>query len=146
MPDSATPYGLESFIADCRQAAAGCPEASSLEKAELIVINTCAIREGAEQKVIGRQGQLARLKIDTRAGFVFLSSRASYELVRKAARVGIPMVATISAPTSLAINIAQQAGIRLLGFCRENGFVEYTVPITESASTLAPAMACGPSR
>ncbi len=41
---------------------AGCEEASSLETADLVVINTCAIREGAEQKVIGRMGQLARLK------------------------------------------------------------------------------------
>jgi tRNA-2-methylthio-N6-dimethylallyladenosine synthase len=45
-----------------RLLAAGCAEASSMETAELIVINTCAIREGAEQKVIGRQGRLARLK------------------------------------------------------------------------------------
>ncbi len=42
--------------------AAGCSEAPALEAAELIVINTCAIREAAEQKVIGRMGVLARLK------------------------------------------------------------------------------------
>jgi len=41
---------------------AGCEGAASLETADLVVINTCAIREGAEQKVIGRQGHLARLK------------------------------------------------------------------------------------
>ena len=65
-------------------------------------------------------------RADTTDGFVFLSSRASYELVRKAARVGIPMVATISAPSSLAVSIARQAGIRLLSFCREAGYVDYT--------------------
>src|SRR5262249_14170256 len=41
---------------------AGCEEADAFETAYLVVINTCAIREGAEQKVIGRQGHLARLK------------------------------------------------------------------------------------
>ncbi len=45
-----------------RLAAAGCAQAPSLEAADLVVVNTCAIREAAEQKVIGRQGQLARLK------------------------------------------------------------------------------------
>ena len=50
-----------------RLLAAGCAEAGSMDAADLIVINTCAIREGAEQKVIGRQGQLARLK-DERPG------------------------------------------------------------------------------
>ena len=38
------------------------------------------------------------------------------------------MIATISAPTSLAIKVARQAGIRLLGFCRGDGFVEYVSP------------------
>jgi tRNA-2-methylthio-N6-dimethylallyladenosine synthase len=45
-----------------RLSTAGCEEAPTLEAADLVVINTCAIREGAEQKVIGRMGQLAKLK------------------------------------------------------------------------------------
>jgi tRNA-2-methylthio-N6-dimethylallyladenosine synthase len=45
-----------------RLLAVGCEESASFEGADLVVINTCAIREGAEQKVIGRQGHLARLK------------------------------------------------------------------------------------
>lgn len=71
-------------------------------------------------------GYLALRRIAMHDGFVFLSSRASYELVRKSARMSIPMVATISAPTSLAINIARQAGMQLASFCRRDGFVEYT--------------------
>ena len=45
-----------------RLLAAGCAEASSMDAADLVVINTCAIREAAEAKVIGRQGHLRRLK------------------------------------------------------------------------------------
>ena len=45
-----------------RLLAAGCEEASAMEAADLGVINTCAIREAAEAKVIGRQGDLANLK------------------------------------------------------------------------------------
>src|SRR6186997_1324156 len=45
-----------------RLLAAGCGEAATMDAADLIVINTCAIREAAEAKVVGRQGELARLK------------------------------------------------------------------------------------
>jgi tRNA-2-methylthio-N6-dimethylallyladenosine synthase len=45
-----------------RLLAAGCEEAAAMDQADLVVINTCAIREAAEAKVIGRQGELARLK------------------------------------------------------------------------------------
>ncbi|KAG0163861.1 hypothetical protein DFQ28_000570 [Apophysomyces sp. BC1034] len=79
-------------------------------------------RHNALDKLIG---QLVLAREDTRNGFVFLSSRASYELVRKSARVNVPMVATISAPTTLAVSIAAKAGIRLVSFCRQSGYVEY---------------------
>jgi len=79
-------------------------------------------RHNALDKLIG---QLVLDRADTRDGFVFLSSRASYELVRKVARVDVPMLATISAPSSLAIAIARQAGVRLVSFCRESSYVDY---------------------
>ncbi|PLZ01659.1 sulfurtransferase FdhD [Burkholderia sp. WAC0059] len=79
-------------------------------------------RHNALDKLIG---QLVLERADPQQGFVFLSSRASYELVRKAARVGIPLVATISAPSSLAIEIARRAGLKLVSFCRESGYVDY---------------------
>ncbi len=79
-------------------------------------------RHNALDKLIGH---LVLKRVDTTQGFVFLSSRASYELVRKVARVGVPMLVTISAPTSLAISIAEKAGVRLVSFAREKGFVEY---------------------
>jgi FdhD protein len=71
-------------------------------------------------------GYLALHGVDMRSGFAFMSSRASYELARKAARMNMPMLATISAPSSLAIDIATQAGLKLVSFCRKDGFVEYT--------------------
>lgn len=71
-------------------------------------------------------GHLALQGTDLRCGFVFLSSRGSYELARKAARMRIPLLATISAPSSLAIRIATEAGMKLVGFCRQDAFVDYT--------------------
>jgi tRNA-2-methylthio-N6-dimethylallyladenosine synthase len=68
-----------------RLAAVGCSEAGSFEDADLIVINSCAIREGAEQKVIGRQGQLRRLKEANPALRVVLTGCA----VREAERAGL---------------------------------------------------------
>lgn len=75
-------------------------------------------------------GHLALQNIDMRQGFVFLSSRGSYELARKAARMHIALLATISAPSSLAIKIATQAGMKLVGFCRQDAYVDYTPGIT----------------
>ena len=68
-----------------RLLAAGCEEAPSFEAADLVVINTCAIREGAEQKVIGRQGHLTRLKSANPGLRVVLTGCA----VREAERDGL---------------------------------------------------------
>jgi tRNA-2-methylthio-N6-dimethylallyladenosine synthase len=68
-----------------RLLAAGCAEAGSMETADLVVINTCAIREAAEQKVIGRQGHLQRLKAANPGLRIVLTGCA----VREAERAGL---------------------------------------------------------
>lgn len=72
-------------------------------------------RHNALDKLIG--ALMARGKAFD-AGFVLLTSRASYEMVNKAAAVGIPIVAAVSAPTGLAVRVAEQAGVTLIGFAR----------------------------
>ncbi|MDN3919035.1 formate dehydrogenase accessory sulfurtransferase FdhD [Roseateles violae] len=72
---------------------------------------------------------LGRLLLERRPcedGFVVMSSRASYELVLKCVRLGVPALATISAPTSLAVDIARRARLQLYGFCRGEQTVRYT--------------------
>jgi FdhD protein len=67
-------------------------------------------RHNALDKLIGA---ILRQKLDPTAGFVIMSSRCSFELVSKAASIGVPLLATISAPTALALDLARQAGMRL---------------------------------
>ncbi|AVT17532.1 formate dehydrogenase accessory sulfurtransferase FdhD [Paracidovorax avenae] len=80
-------------------------------------------RHNALDKLLGRLALQGRSGED---GFVVMSSRASYELVRKCARLDIPLLATVSAPTSLAVDLAAQAGIALWGLCRPPRAVRYT--------------------
>jgi FdhD protein len=79
-------------------------------------------RHNALDKLLGRR---AAAGLANGEGFVVMSSRASYELVRKCARLGVPALATISAPTSLAIDIARAAGLTLYGFVRPGQAVRY---------------------
>ena len=75
-------------------------------------------RHNALDKLLGVRARNGLLHVACAPGFVVMSSRASYELVRKCVRWKVPLLATISAPTDLAIQLAQVAGIQLWGLCR----------------------------
>ncbi|MCX7098043.1 MAG: formate dehydrogenase accessory sulfurtransferase FdhD [Methylococcales bacterium] len=80
-------------------------------------------RHNALDKLIGL---LLRSGRNPSTGFVLVTSRASYELVQKTASVGITLLAAISAPTGLAIRLAEEAGLTLIGFARDDKHVVYT--------------------
>jgi FdhD protein len=80
-------------------------------------------RHNALDKLIGT---LAKSDSNFSEGFVIVTSRASYEMVQKAATVGIPMLVAVSAPTGLAVDLAQQTGLTLVGFARDDRQVIYT--------------------
>ena len=73
-------------------------------------------------------GALARQGIAAANGIVLLSSRISIEMVQKAAIMSAPVVVAVSAPTSLAIQQADQAGLTLIGIARQDGFEVFTSP------------------
>ena len=67
-------------------------------------------------------GALARQNADTSQGILLLSGRVSLEMVQKAATLGVPAIAAISAPTAMAVRVAEDAGITLIGVARDDGF------------------------
>ena len=72
-------------------------------------------RHNALDKVIGA---MSRAHIDGASGFLLVTSRASYELVQKAAVANVPLLAAVSRPTELAVELAESAGITLVALLR----------------------------
>lgn len=82
-------------------------------------------RHNALDKVIGA---VVRAGGDFADGYFIVTSRASYEMVQKAATVGAAFLAAVSAPTAFAIRLAEAAGLTLVGFAREHQHVVYAHP------------------